>query len=52
MRSKWTPTPEKYQLHKVAYRQSRIKSHFTVNCNVICHTTKDKEVPTSLGLQT
>jgi hypothetical protein len=52
MRSKWTPTPEKYQLHKLAYRQSRITDYFTVNCNVIRHTAKEMEVPTSLRLQT
>jgi len=37
MRSKWTPTPEKYQLHKLDYGQSGMMNHFTVNCYVICH---------------
>jgi len=52
MRSKWTPIPEKYELHKLDYVQSGMTNHFTVNCYVICHTKKDIELPIFLRLET
>ena len=34
---------EKYQLNKLAYHQSRITNHCTVNCNVTYQTTKTRK---------